>query len=243
MRLRKSAAVDLGRRLVRREVVDGGLDLLRLRLDTFPRGLYQPVASLPLNAATRADGCESRWAAMVPVLDRVRPATAVDVGASAGFFSIRLGERGIVTTAIEASPPSQRIAMLAVRRSGLRNVGVLAAALEPGTMALMPPADCVLHLSVWHHLVRDHGLAAATAMLSQAWERTGSVLFFDTGQGEMPREFGLPQMGADERAWLARKLEETCPGGSVEHLGRHAAFDAAGRPCRRDLFAVVRRPG
>jgi hypothetical protein len=50
-------------------------------------------------------------------------------------------------------------------------------------------------------------------------------------------------MGADERAWLARKLEETCPGGSVEHLGRHAAFDAAGRPCRRDLFAVVRRPG
>ena len=66
-------------------------------------------------------------------------------------------------------------------------------------------------------------------------------MFFDTGENEMPACFGLPAMTPDPRSWLEHYLSDTCPGGEVRHLGRHAAFDADGNPCERNLFAVVRQ--
>jgi hypothetical protein len=56
----------------------------------------------------------------------------------------------------------------------------------------------------------------------------------------MTADYGLPAMTPDARTWLAGYLQRTCPGGRVEHLDRHRAFDPAGRPCERNLFAVVR---
>ena len=55
--------------------------------------------------------------------------------------------------------------MLAVRRSGLENVGVLALALTPENVVAVPGADCTICLSVWHHFVRHNGLERATEML------------------------------------------------------------------------------
>jgi hypothetical protein len=66
-------------------------------------------------------------------------------------------------------------------------------------------------------------------------------MFFDTGEDEMPPSFGLPEMTPDTRTWLEGYLSSTCAGSEVRHLGTHAAFDADGNPCRRNLFAVVRR--
>jgi hypothetical protein len=133
--------------------------------------------------------------------------------------------------------------MLAIRRSGLRNVGLLGLELREDTVAMVPPGDCSVFLSVWHHLVRDAGLSGATAITGRLWERTGKVMFFDTGEDEMPEAFGLPAMTPDPRSWLTRYLAETCPGSEVRHLGTHAAFDADGEPCRRNLFAVIRSTG
>jgi hypothetical protein len=77
-------------------------------------------------------------------------------------------------------------------------------------------------------------------MLATIWERTRTVLFFDTGENEMTPEYGLPAMTPDSRSWLADYLAETCPGSRVEHLGTHAAFDPSGRTVERNLFAVIR---
>jgi hypothetical protein len=93
---------------------------------------------------------------------------------------------------------------------------------------------------LWHHLVCRQGQDAATAVTAALWDKTGRVMFFDTGEDEMPESFGLPEMAPDARSWLEGYLRSTCRGGRVEHLGRHAAFDADGNPCRRNLFAVVR---
>ncbi len=229
------------RRLIDRPAIDAAIDLARLRLDLFPHGLYQPVASLPVTGtAKRADGCRSRWEAMRPFVIEHRVRTAVDVGANAGYFSLELAALGVPTTAIECDPALYRTALLAVRRSELDNVAVMALELRPDAMELLPPADAMLCLSVWHHLVRSNGLDAATAMLRDIWARTGKVLFFDTGEAEMPASFGLPAMVPDARAWLTGLLRGCCEGGEVRLLGLHDAFDAAGRSCRRHLFAVVR---
>jgi hypothetical protein len=239
-----TVGIRLLRRVVHRERVDAALDRLRLRIDTFPHGLYQPVASLPVRApATRAAGSRSRWAAMRPVIQATGARNALDLGANAGYFSIGLGELGMPTIAVESEPTIYRTALLAVRRSGVRNVGVLALELRPETLSLLPPADCVLFLSLWHHLVREHDVDVATRMLDEIWSRTGKVLFFDTGESEMPASFRLPAMQPDPRTWLEGYLTRVCTGARVEHLGRHAAFDAEGRPCTRNLFAALRSGG
>jgi hypothetical protein len=77
-------------------------------------------------------------------------------------------------------------------------------------------------------------------MLEGIWEGTRKVLFFDTGENEMTPEYRLPPMLPDPASWLSTYLAETMPGSRVEPLGTHAAFDPSGRPCERNLFAVIR---
>jgi hypothetical protein len=231
----------LVKRMVTREALDDVLDRLRFRIDTFPQGLYQPVSSLPRHAA-RAVGSESRWAAMFPMIRSQEVASAVDIGACEGYFSIELGADGIPTIAIESNPGNIRTALLAVRRSGTRNVGVLAMEVTPENVGTLPTSDCVLCLSIWHHFVRKHGLDEATAMLEAIWQQTRKVMFFDTGETEMTADYGLPAMTPDPRSWLSDYLARTCLHSRIEHLGSHRAFDPSGNPYRRNLFAVIRSP-
>jgi hypothetical protein len=230
----------MAKRIVTREGIDNILDYVRFRLDTFPHGVYQPVASLPIGRATRGGGSESRGEAILPVVREQAVESAVDIGACEGYFSIMLGEAGIPTIALEGGPGAARTAMFAVRRSGLEDVGVLALALTPGNVVAVPASDCTLCLSIWHHFVRYYGLDAATEMMATIWSRTGKVLFFDTGENEMTPEYGLPEMTPDARSWLSAYLAETCEGSRLEHLGTHAAFDPSGRTVERNLFAVIR---
>jgi hypothetical protein len=230
----------LAKRVVPWEGVDNVLDYVRFRIDTFPQGIYQPVASLPTRAATRGTGSESRWEAMFPVLCEQDVGSAVDLGACEGYFSIKLGRACIPTIALEGYPGTYRTAIYAVRRSGLDNVGVLALALNPDNVVAVPASDAVLCLSLWHHLVRQHGLAGTTEMMETFWDRTKKVLFFDTGENEMTPDYGLPEMRPDSRSWLTGYLAETCEGSRIEHLGLHAAFDPSGALCERNLFAVIR---
>ena len=230
----------VAKRLVTREGIDSVLDHVRFRIDTFPHGVYQPVQSLPIGRATRGGGSESRWQAILPTVREQAVESAVDIGACEGYFSIMLGEAGIPTIALEGDPGASRTAMFAVRRSGLEDVGVLALALTPSNVVAVPTSDCTLCLSIWHHFVRYYGVDAATEMIAAIWSRTRKVLFFDTGESEMTPEYGLPEMTPDARSWLSAYLAETCESSRIEHLGTHAAFDPSGRPCERNLFAVIR---
>jgi len=228
------------KRVVTRDGLDDLFDRVRFHIDTFPQGVYQPVPSLPIRAATRGGGSESRWEAILPVVREQAVESAVDIGACEGYFSIMLGKAGVPTIALEGDPKSYRTAIYAVRRSGLDDVGVLALELNPDNVVAVPASDCTLCLSIWHHLVRYYGLDGATRMLETMWAHTRKVLFFDTGENEMTPEYHLPAMTPDPRSWLTDYLTETCAGARTEHLGTHRAFDPTGRPCERNLFAVIR---
>lgn len=221
------------------EAVDDLLDRLRFRIDTLPNGLYQPIPGLPARAA-RGAGSESRWLAMLPIIQAQRVASAVDIGACEGYFSLQLAAAGVPTVAVENLPSNYRTALFAVKRSGTRNVGVLALEVTPENLETLPSADCVLCLSVWHHFVRAHGIGEATVMLETIWGQTRKVMFFDTGEDEMTPDYKLPEMTPDPRSWLSEYLSKTCPGSRLQHLGLHRAFDPAGEPCDRNLFAVIR---
>lgn len=225
--------------IVNRDAFDDALDRLRFRIDTFPNGLYQPVSSLPKRAA-RGVGSESRWSAISPVVRAEGVRSAVDIGACEGYFSIELAAAGVPTIAVESHPANVRTALLAARRSGTSDVGVLALKVTPSNVRTLPAADCVLCLSIWHHFVRNYGLDQATAMLESMWQQTRKVLIFDTGETEMTLDYGLPPMVPEPRSWLTAYLAATCSGSRIDHLGRHRAFDPFGNPCERNLFAVIR---
>jgi hypothetical protein len=230
-------------RLMRRarHILDDAIDLVRLRLDALPDGVYQPVPGLPVRKAKRAVGTASRWVAMEPVIERLGVKSAMDVGANVGYFPIKLASRGIPAIALESEPKYVRTTTTAVRRNGLDNVAVMELEFRPDTLDLLPVTDCTFLLSVWHHLVRAEGLETATYLLRELWARTGKVMFFDSGEDEMPESFGLPRMVPTPDVWLRHYLQENCAGGRIEHLGRHRAFDAAGLPTDRALFAVIRQ--
>ncbi|MGE5691415.1 MAG: hypothetical protein ACM33B_12740 [Pseudomonadota bacterium] len=237
--------------VLRRRRIDAALDRLRFALDTFPRSRllsrlshrnYQPLPWVGLTEGSRADGTWTRWRAIEGVLDSLPGLrTAVDIGANAGFFTINLARRGLASVAVENDPVAGRTSLYAMRRTGLASTAaLLTLEVGPATAELVPAADVVLFLSVWHHLVRGYGLEQATELLRSIWARTHRVLFFDTGEREMPPSFGLPAMEPDADTWLRGYLAETCAGGEVRHLGAHAAFDAAGASVERNLYAVVR---
>jgi hypothetical protein len=110
----------------------------------------------------------------------------------------------------------------------------------PSTVGFLPAVDCVLLLSIWHHFVRQWGVEAATEMLAEIWEKTGRLLFFETGEDEMPASWRLPPMLPDARRWLTGFLGDVCVGASIVHLGLHDALSPDDEPCRRNLFVVVR---
>ena len=168
--------------------------------------------------------------------------TAVDLGANSGYFSIALGRSGLDVLAIEPLPQAHRTIIYAVRKAGLaERVAVSNLAIAPHNLELLPTASVVVFLSLWHHLVREHGIETAETMLSAIWAKTGRVMFFETGESEMPADYGLPAMEPDARTWVAELLLRTCAGGEVRHLGVHQAFDADRRPATRNLFAIVRQ--
>lgn len=231
-----------GRRwLPSREAIDGVLDRVRLRIDTFPFRVYQPLPWLGIERATRGTGTVSRLDAMVPVLEAERVESVLDVGCNVGYYVLRLAEQGFRCVGVEYEPPAYRTALLAMRRSRLQNVGLQIMRVTPVTVELPPAADGTLLLSTWHHFVRSFGFEAATEMLRTMWGRTGRVLFFDTGADEMGDDYGLPPLEPDPRSWIEQYLRAQCSQSEILHLGQHDAFAPDGRPVRRDLFAVVGR--
>jgi hypothetical protein len=232
----------VARRLQVRAVAERGADSARLLLDSVSDPVYQPVRELGRRyvSADRAEGTTSRWNVMRPVIDRLAPSTALDVGCNAGWFTLALGRLEVATLGVEGHPPYYRAAITAVRRSGLRNVGVITLELDLVTMRLLPTVDCTLFLSVWHHIVRADGLDGGSAFLRSLWEHTKMVMFFETGESEefACTSYGLPEMRPDPAGWLHRYLSETCEGSDVEHLGMHPS--GPGSDSVRNLFAVQR---
>ena len=218
-----------------RERVDRGLDRARLVIDgTVPA--YQPQDEVGTGKdAARDASSRTRWNAMEPVVRDVGAHTALDIGCNVGWFVTQLSRMGIPVVGVEGRPATFRSALYARDRAGLDNVGILAMNVTPATVSVLPDADCVLLLSVWHHMVRENGIDEARELLRSIWSHTQKVLFFENGQEDIVKNGGLDQLQPDGTAWLRAELEAVCAGGTVRHLGQHAAINV-----QRDLFAVTR---
>jgi len=223
-----------------RQWLDRRFDDVMFVLDNFPRSDYHPLDSRA-KGARRSEGTLSRWH---EILRLVEPTTAVssalDIGCNGGFFVVNLAKRGIPVIGVDREPKLLRTTATSLRRAGCHNAGVLGLDLRPDTLELLPSVDMVLFLSVWHHLVKMYGIDEADSMLALIWSRAELVMFFDSGEAEMPESWGLPALDPDPATWYADHLAGTCADSTVIPVGRHQAFGPTGTPCQRTLFAVVR---
>jgi hypothetical protein len=204
----------LRRRITRRHL-DKAVDWIRFRVDTFPRSVgwlawfklpelhsavYQELPWINLRAGRRAESTITRWGRMRPVVESCGARSALDVGANVGWFAFALAELGIPTIAVERGTRFVRIGLYARKRSPVADdVSFLVMDVTPRNADLVPAADVVILLSIWHHFVREYGFAGATTVLESLWEKTGKVLFFETGEAEMPADWVSPR-------WRRRRL-------------------------------------
>jgi hypothetical protein len=155
-----------------------------------------------------------------------------------------MSEIGVSTIGVDVQSKELRIAAFVRRKLKALNVGLLSMHVDPETIRLLPAADTVLLLSVWHHWVKEFDLPAATLMLQEVWQRTNRLLFFETGENEMPDEYRLPQMLPSAEEWLASYLRDTCSSSRVQCLGQMKAFAPGGSETsgvvRRSLFVVMK---
>jgi hypothetical protein len=225
--------------VVRRKWLDQRLDAVRFKLDCFPTIEYHPLPWVG-KYGERTEGTLSRWEVIKALTDEAEIRSALDIGANAGFFSISLALTGVDVIAIERDARAQRILAYTKSKLGLDNLAQLDLNIRRSTVHLLPRADLVLCLSVWHHWVREHGFAEARELLADVWDRCNALMLFDTGQQEMPSDYRLPPMEPSPQQWLKAFLNTCCSDGKVEYLGEHAAFDPEGRRCMRSLFAIRR---
>lgn len=220
------------------------LDPLQFRYDVFPSLRYQPLPWLGMSEANRGTGTRQRWEVIRAELIARRVRTAVDVGCNVGFFCFAMAELDIAAIGVDIDDKNLRIAGFVKRKLGARNVALMSLEVTPATVALIPPADAVLLLSVWHHWVRMFGLESSTRMLAEVWEKTRSVLFFETGELEMSADYRLPEMLPDPQTWLATYLRNTCAGAHVQCMGLMKAFGPGGSERRnlanRHLFCLAK---
>ena len=81
-------------------------------------------------------------------------------------------------------------------------------------------------------------------MIQKIWARSGKLMFFETGENEMPADYRLPAMTPSPGDWLTTYLRDSCPSSRVECLGQMKAFAPGGSEThavvQRHLFVVMR---
>ncbi|CAI0899264.1 class I SAM-dependent methyltransferase [Serratia proteamaculans] len=126
--------------------------------------VYQPIFKHPEFTAQASRSCLDRLETITSVYDYIakqkgRPLKVLDLGCAQGFFSLNLAERGAIVTAVDYSQPNVDVCnKLAEENSGF-NVEFLLGSIETIIQERIKEQeyDLVLGLSVFHHLVYEHG--------------------------------------------------------------------------------------
>ena len=126
--------------------------------------VYQPIFKHPEFSAQASRSCLDRLEKIAAIYDYIskekgRPLKVLDLGCAQGFFSLSLAARGAIVTAVDYSQPNVDVCnKLADENSGF-DVEFLLGSIETIIQERVKEQeyDLVLGLSVFHHLVYEHG--------------------------------------------------------------------------------------
>ena len=160
--------------------------------------IYQPVYAHPELSHTVSRSCVDRLANITSVYDALqtlldRPLRVLDLGCAQGFFSLALAERGAsvygidfldknieVCNALAAENPNVQVTF------EVDHIQAVLQRLEPDQY------DLVLGLSVFHHIVHEHGVSIVRDLLDHAAQCVG-VLITEIALREEPLYWATSQ--------------------------------------------------
>ncbi|HHH9824331.1 TPA: methyltransferase domain-containing protein [Enterobacter asburiae] len=126
--------------------------------------VYQPIFNHPEFTAQASRGCRDRLEKIAAAYDYIsrekgRPLKVLDLGCAQGFFSLNLAKRGAVVTAVDYSQPNINVCHKLAEENPAFKVEFLLGSIEPVIQEKISnhEYDMVLGLSVFHHLIYEHG--------------------------------------------------------------------------------------
>lgn len=170
--------------------------------------LYQPIFGHPELSQGASRGHDRRLDLVAAVHDVLRahlgrPLRVLDLGCAQGFFSFGLAARGSMVKGVDYQQPNVAVCQaVAAERPDLA-VDFQVDSVENVLLHLRPGQyDLVLGLSVFHHMVHQHGLAAVRNLLAAVSDKVemgvfelalaGEPLYWAAAQPDDPRALLAP---------------------------------------------------
>lgn len=126
--------------------------------------VYQPIFKHPEFTARASRSCLDRLEKIASVYDYIskekrRSLKVLDLGCAQGFFSLNLAERGAIVTAVDYSQPNVDVCNKLASENQNLKVDFLLGSIENiiNDKVSEGEYDLVLGLSVFHHLIYEHG--------------------------------------------------------------------------------------
>lgn len=183
--------------------------------------LYQPLFKAKSNKLlTRA--CADRWNAFSSHLPK-KPTPVLDVGCNIGYFSFKCAEQGRFVFGVDSHISNITICNAIKSKTAMNNSIFIKQFVDDKFIAQLPDFDVIIHLSVFHHWVKQHGLDKAKLMMKDLTQNT-SCLVFETGQSTEKGsqwEMVLAFMGEAPEQWIENFLKDL-GFQSIENIGTFA---------------------
>jgi SAM-dependent methyltransferase len=208
--------------------------------------LYLPCYYFETAGSMRSNSSINKYdqirASISQTLGERPQASVLDLGCNEGYFSLRLASEGFWVTGIDGGSNYVNVAKFLQQRFSVNGASFYELLADKETITRLPTFDVVLFLSVFQKWCFQYGFPEAGEMLSQLWDRTNRVMFFemsDSLESEESIKGVIPYMGETKdqcRDYIIGMLR-TLNSSSVAWL---ADYDMDYRQERRGLFAVTR---
>lgn len=169
--------------------------------------VYQSIYGHQEYDGSAARACEDRLVSLVAIHDRLRaslgrPVRVLDLGCAQGYFSIALAVRGATVAGLDFSAENIALCQALADEHPEADLTFTHGTVEEVIDTMAPDSvDLVLGLSVFHHLVHEHGAPAVRALLTRLASRV-AVGVFEMALPTEPLYWG-PSQPADPRELLA----------------------------------------
>ncbi|WP_421298310.1 methyltransferase domain-containing protein [Aeromonas veronii] len=146
--------------------------------------VYQPIFKHPEFTAKASRSCLDRLETIASIYDYIskekdRPLKVLDLGCAQGYFSLSLAERGAIVTAVDYSQPNIDVCKKLAEENSSFNVDFLLGSIETIVQERVKEQeyDLVLGLSVFHHLVYEHGAEYVFDLLKMLSKKIETGIF------------------------------------------------------------------
>ena len=150
---------------------------------------YAPNAFIPRkNVLDDERASYGRLDAINSFLPENEALSVIDVGCNLGFFTFKMAERGGFCIGIDYGRNEILAAKALAYKHSVDNIVFAQKEITPENASLLPKADMVICLSIFHHWIRKLGEQKSLKIMQGLADSANKYFVFDTGQ---PNEKGV----------------------------------------------------